>query len=142
MAEVAAAIVGLRIPVVGQLDLRCALLLGAAGIVGRGEEDEREATLLALLAPDLFEPELADPEIEGAIDVLDAPPSCADSAWFSPGDLEWRATNVCRRGDDPSPTSFRGAASETGTGVPFFPSMSPIPGGRRSRTLVPALASE
>ena len=59
MAEIAAAGIGLRVPVVGQLHQRRLRLLRVLDIAGRGEEDERVAAFLVDLAARLDEPELA-----------------------------------------------------------------------------------
>ncbi len=63
VAEVAPAGVLLGVPIIGQLDLR-------AFVAGRGEEDEREAPLLAVLPLQLLEPEQLV-EGEAGVEVAD-----------------------------------------------------------------------
>ncbi len=64
MAEIAAAGVGFRVPVVGQFDERRGVGLARLDVLGRGEENQREAALLVDDAARLDHAHFAGEEID------------------------------------------------------------------------------
>ncbi len=71
VAEVAAAGIGLRVPVVGQLHGRRPLGLGRLDIVGRGQEHQGEAAAGVIEARHLLEPETAAIEGQRLVQIAD-----------------------------------------------------------------------
>jgi hypothetical protein len=71
VAEVAALAVGLRVPVVGQLQQRSLLGAGAATVLRCRQEDQGIAPGLAVHAANLAHAELVAVEVDALVDVAD-----------------------------------------------------------------------
>jgi hypothetical protein len=69
VAEIAPALIVLRIPIVGQFEQRRLVRDAGIFVIRRGQEDQREAALLALRAAHLFHAELVAIEVERLVDV-------------------------------------------------------------------------
>ena len=69
MAEIAAAAVFFRVPVIGQLDRRRLVLTRAFLVAGSGQEHQRETTRLHFRTRNLDQAELAAEEIERFVEI-------------------------------------------------------------------------
>src|SRR5579875_3412347 len=69
MAEIAAAGIGLRIPIIRELEQRTLGFLGGFGIAGRGKIDQRKAALFVLDSVGFDKAELAAIELERLLEV-------------------------------------------------------------------------
>ena len=72
MAEIAAARIGLRIPVEGEFQFRRPLCLRPIRIGGRSEKNQREAAFVIFSAADFFKAEFVYIKIERFVDVANS----------------------------------------------------------------------
>jgi hypothetical protein len=67
VAKIPAAVIGFRIPIVGNLNQWRLIAMSSFDIIGGSEENERKSSGLAVVPIYLYQPQLVAKEVEGAV---------------------------------------------------------------------------